>query len=205
MRFMYYQKRGTIPKMSKDDHIRISMGQSGTDRHLRIQRAIAKMQDKGVNCEWLSIKDYVDANPELGLTVEKESGLETLCRHYALNLSFKCDGLIRYKGKLYILEIKTESLYKWVTRQAPAEEHLKQVACYALVFNIPDVLFIYENRDSCDKKVFHLVHTPEDILGVKKIIDTCNKYVEDKVSPPKCTDKRGCGWCIYQKTCKGDK
>ena len=205
LRSMYYQARKFPLDDLEDDHIRIALGESGTDRHLRLQKIVSKMKDSGFDCEWLDVGQYVQNHPELELKITGKDEFETLCYSVKYNLSFKCDGLICYRGHLYILEIKTESLHKWMGRKAPSEDHLNQIKCYSLCLGISDIMFIYENRDNCVKKsyVFHVEDFMKD--EIIKRIDECNGYVNRCISPPKVDNKRYCTYCNYKKRCKGDK
>lgn len=205
LRSMYYQARKFSLDDVGDDHIRIALGESGTDRHLRLQKIISKMQDFGFNCKWLDVSKYVEQHPELHLKVTGKDEFETLCYSSKYNLSFKCDGLISYQGQLYILEIKTESLHKWIGRKAPSEDHLNQIKCYSLCLGIPDIMFIYENRDNCVKKSY-VFHVEENMkTEIVERINECNGYVQRCISPPKVENKRYCTYCDYKKRCKEDK
>ena len=205
MRCMYYLAKQIIPIDVKQDAIRISAGQSGTDRHDRIHKTIMSMESMGKDCKWLNVADYIKDHPELDLEVVSQNGNETHCHSKKYNLSFLCDGLIIYKGHLYILEIKTEGLSKWLGRNCPSEYHENQVTCYSLCFNIRDILFVYENRDNCVKKAFIYEVTEDRIESVKKLISDCNGYVDRGCTPPKTTVKYNCTYCDYKQYCKQDK
>lgn len=205
LRNMYYQVCKFPVDETKDDHIRIALGESGIDRHLRLQKVISKMSSFGFDCEWLDVAKYVESRPDLDLKITGKDEFETLCYSPKYNLSFKCDGLIKYRNELYILEIKTESLHKWIGRKGPSEDHLNQIKCYSLCLNIPKIMFIYENRDNCVKKSY--VYTVEDDMKIEILnrINECNGYAERHVCPPKVDTKRYCVYCDYKKRCKGDK
>ena len=113
---------------------------------------------------------------------------------------------IKYKGKYYILEIKTESSYKWRERTYVDDSHIQQAIAYSLNLCINDVLFLYECRDLCSKKCY--LYTVTDKLR-KEVLDTiksCDDYVSIGVVPmkPQTVSKKTCQYCQYRKSCKMD-
>ena len=65
------------------------------------------------------------------------------------------------------------------------------------------VIFIYENRDNCDKKDY-LFEVPQAMIEkVEGIINYVNECVSHKTLPPKEFDK--CNYCKYKgECCKND-
>ena len=47
------------------------------------------------------------------LEIVGQSGMECKLYHKKLNMSFMCDGIIKYKSKYFIFEFKTETANKW--------------------------------------------------------------------------------------------
>lgn len=178
--------------------------QSGTDRHCRIQEAISSMKKIGIDCEYIDVETYIKGHNLPHLKVVSKENFETKLRHTGLNLSFMCDGIVYYKGHYYILEIKTETVYKFQSRQGVDESHLPQASSYALSFEIDDVLFLYENRDTCDKKVFLLQVQPDMKMDIVSKIETCDQYVSALTPPPKPKDvsKKTCTYCNYKTICQ---
>ena len=115
-----------------------------------------------------------------------------------------CDGIVKYKGQYYILEIKTESSYKNTCRKEIAKEHYNQAITYSICLGINKVLFLYENRDNCDKKAFILEVTEEMKNSVFLKIKECNEYVEKLITPPKPKEvsKYACTYCSYISLCR---
>ncbi len=139
------------------------------------------------------------------MEVVRQDGFETLIYHKSLNMRFKCDGIIRYKGQYFILEIKTESIYKWQNRQGIAEEHIAQGTSYATAFGVNKVMFLYENRDMCGKKAYILEVTNDmkmDLVIGK--IEEADYYVKRLVPPPKPEDlpRNTCTYCPYKTECR---
>lgn len=67
------------------------------------------MQECGKDCVWVKPSDWIKQNKLDYLEVKDEGEFETLLYDTRYNIRFKCDGIIRYKGTYYILEIKTET------------------------------------------------------------------------------------------------
>ena len=66
-------------------------------------------------------------------------------------------------------------------------------------------MFLYENRDNCDKKAFVLEVTDDmkyDYIISK--IEECDRYVKRLIPPPKPEDvsKKTCQYCNYKTSCR---
>lgn len=203
IRQSYYQLTGTVPDNIDQNYTIIGICNSGTDIHLRIQTAVSKMKELGMECEYVNVAEYVRTHELTNLDVISQQGMETKLYHNALNMSFLCDGIIKYRGHYYILEIKTESSYKFMNRKAVDPSHYNQATAYSIAFGINDVLFIYINRDVLDMKAFLFTPTNEmkqDLIGY---IEVCNEYIKSFKIPPKPDNvaKKTCGYCIYKDRC----
>lgn len=204
IRNMYFQITGAPIANTGTSSELVGICESGTDRHIRIQDAVAAMKENNIDCEYVNVADYVR---EHGLTdrlnIVSQQGNETKLYHKTLNMSFLCDGIIRYKGKYYILEIKTETSNKYWDQNDVRPEHKLQGIAYSVAFDIDNVIFLYENRDNCSKKAF-MFHVTDDMKQdlVGKITE-CDLYVKNQVVPPKPEiDKKTCAYCSYADICK---
>lgn len=206
LRNMYYQVTGQQPDPSNSNACLVGICESGTDRHERIQNAVALMKENGMNCEYIDVGEYVKSRNLDYLDIVSKQGNETKLYHKELNISFLCDGIIRYKGHYYILEIKTESIYKWQSRTGVADEHTTQATAYSTALDIDEVLFVYINRDNCDMKAYLYTVTGEMKMEFVAIIDTCNSYVAKLTPPPKPLEitKKMCNYCGYKRQCQKD-
>lgn len=205
-RELYYIVTGVEAPPERREPQNIDICNSGTDRHLRIQNNVMKMKDMGYDCEWLDVEEYLKEHPVEGTTVVKDRNCnETRCQNSKYNLYFSCDGLIRYNGELYILEIKTESTFKFSGQVEPYKHHIAQATAYAFGLGISKIMFLYENRDICNKKTFVVEVTDEmkQTLVVDKI-NYVQSFVETKTPPPKSTDKGDCTYCDYKSRCRRD-
>ena len=203
IRNMYFQIEGREPEKNPQAYTSVGILETGTDRHLRIQAAVADMRKNGFDCDYLNVTDYLLEHPELSdIQVVKSLGVETLCYNTRYNISFACDGLIRYKNKYYIIEFKTEGSYKFDSRIGVDPSHYNQASAYSLSFGINDVLFIYIDRNTLKMKCFLLPVTDTMRERIISKIEQCNKYLERKVIPPKDkVDYKICAWCQYKNYC----
>ena len=204
IRNMYFQMTGAECEGDRASSELIGICESGTDRHDRIQKAVMAMKENNIDCEYIDVAQYVRTH---GLTdrldIVSQQGNETKLFNKEYQMSFLCDGIIRYKGKYYILEIKTETSNKFWDRTNVNPGHLNQGTAYSVSLDIDDVLFLYECRDTCNKKAY-MLHVTDSMKQdlIYKILE-CNGYVERNVPPPKPElDKKTCAYCSYSQLCK---
>lgn len=204
----YYQIMQTTLDGGKSSFNMIGICNSGSDIHVRVQTAVMQMEYNGIDCEWIDVETYIKENNLDYLIVREKKGTETKLydTRYGTYISFMCDGIIKYKGKYYILEIKTESSHKWYGRDGVDPKHYNQAISYSNSFGIDTVLFMYVERDLLNIKVFEfpvsdamrtdLVHFIKDVQG----------YVERQIVPPKDPKlpTNQCRYCGYITQCKKD-
>lgn len=203
-RAMVYQVLGYEPDNGRASYQLEGICESGTDRHIRIQKAIENMSKVlNIDCEYINVADFVKQRNLDYLEIRGQSGMETKLYHKDFNMSFMTDGIIKYKGKYFVFEFKTETADKFYQRKDIDPKHYNQATAYALAFKLDKVLFIYENRNTCDKKAFIKEVTQEmkDTLIAK--LQYCNSFVEKNEIPPKPVnlDKRNCRYCGYHSYC----
>lgn len=205
LRSMYFQRVGQPVEDPGASACLVGICETGSARHIHIQSYIDRMKEIGVDCEYIDVDKYIEDNKLEHLQVVEKKGMETKVFHKDLNISFLCDGIIKYHGEYYIFEFKTESTYKWTARSAIADEHIPQGTAYSLCFNIDRVLFVYENRDNCDKKAYLLTVTDDmkfDLIVSK--IEECDQFVSKLIVPPKSkeTPRKACDYCNYKTACR---
>lgn len=199
-RNIYFQLIGEELDNKKSSFNLIGIEESGTDRHIRLQTDIINMITNGIDCEYVDIEDFVKQRNLTDIEIVEKSGIETKCYNKKYNISFLTDGIIKYKGKYYILEIKTETSRKFWDHDYVRKEHIAQGVTYYISFGINQVMYLYENRDNLDKKAYVLNITEdmvEEILDVMNDVNYCilNKTIPDKQVSNKCT------YCDYTKAC----
>ena len=206
IRNMYFQIVGAEMDEGLPDADFVGICESGTARHEYIQNYVSKMKKYDIDCEYVDVSEYIKEHKLTHLIVVKKMGYETKLKHTTLNISFLCDGIIKYKGKYYILEIKTEASQKWYKREGVDPKHFAQATTYSLSLEIDDVMFLYENRNLCGKKVY-ILHVTDDMkndLVISKI-EACDEYVRRiKVPPmPVGYPNNSCNYCKYKRVCSG--
>lgn len=206
IRASYYQIMGVEPDESSSSYTMVGICNSGTDIHVRVQTAVAEMKENGIDCEYLDVADFVKSRELDNLEIKEKNGMETKLYHKRLNMSFMCDGIIRYKDKYYILELKTESSYKFMNRHDVDPSHYNQGTAYSLAFGLDNVLFVYISRDILDMKAFMFNVTNEMRSHLVDYIDECDSYVRRQIAPPKPENvlKKTCSFCGYKTQCKKD-
>ena len=204
IRQSYYQLVGVKPDETQQSYTIIGICNSGTDIHERIQKAVAGMVGNDMDCEYVDVAGYVLSRGLSDIDIVSKQGMETKLYNSKYNISFLCDGIIKYKGRYYILEIKTESSYKWSNRTAVDPGHYNQATAYSLSLGINDVLFVYINRDIFDMKSYLFTVTDDMKQQLVAYILECDKYLEDKVTPPKpyLVAKKTCEYCMYKNLCR---
>lgn len=206
LRAMYYKRLGVDIPVGTAGYSMVGICNSGSDHHNRIQTAIARMKENGFECEYIDVADYVRSRGlDEYLDIVEKCGNETKLYDRNKHISFLCDGIIKYQGRYYIVEFKTEASFKWQSRKGVDPKHHNQAITYSLELGIDDVIFIYINRDIVDYKVYLFTVTDEDRNRIIELIDICEIFVTHKELPPKPDiPERICRYCAYQELCKGD-
>lgn len=207
IRNMWFQVTGAEPDNTRSSYTGIGICNAGSDIHSRVQLAITQMKENDIDCEYIDVESYINAYELNYLQVKEKYEHETKLYHTKLNMSFMTDGIIRYKGQFYVLEIKTETSGKFFSRQGVDPKHFDQATAYSIAFRLDDVIFLYISRDNLDMKafMFHVTgEMKENLLGK---ITECDGYKDRMIMPPKPEDlpKGVCTYCGYLGLCKGDR
>lgn len=203
-RNMLYQVTGADAGEEKDTNELIGICESGEDRHIRLQNAIKNMPD----WEFCSVSEYVNSRHLQDLEVVLEEQNETLIFNKKLNMRFKCDGILRYKGQYFILEIKTITSREFWKLDRVLDKHIPQAVAYSNNFGIDTIIFLYENRDNCSKKAFRIDITEEMRQKQLELIAQCEEAkAEGKlIAIPQDLDKTViCKYCKYKILCRKEE
>ena len=115
------------------------------------------------------------------------------------------NGILEYKNRYYILEIKSSEYSSWGNLTNPKPEHIDQIKMYSAILGIKDALAFYVERQYGGLKCFELNFKQSEIDSVydriNKIVDCVNKNI-----CPEPLNKND-SWCkpnrcIYFNTCK---
>lgn len=209
IRNMYFQIIGAEQDYSESQYTLVGICNSGSDIHQRIQQSVIDMVTNGMDCEYINVANYVRSRELTHLNIVKEPDFEhgdyeTKLFDTSRTVSFLCDGIIKYKSKYYILELKTESTSKFMDRKGVDPKHYMQGTAYSTMLGIDEVIFVYINRDVLSMKSFLFVPTDEQKADFEGRILTCDTYVKQNQVPP-MPDNSGpklCNYCNYKAVCK---
>lgn len=206
IRNMYYQIMGVEPEKEGSSYNLVGICNSGTDIHVRTQQAIMDMKKNDIDCEYVDVAEFVRSRNLDRLEVVSHVGMETKLWHKDLNMSFMCDGIIKYRGHYYILELKTETSNKFFMRKGVDPKHYNQGTAYSIAFGLDDVIFVYISRDTLDMKSF-MFHVTDDMKQelTAKILE-CDSFVEKSEVPSKPAEinVKLCNYCPYKGQCNKD-
>lgn len=202
MRLMYFDKIQATKDTGVCEYSEARIPETGTASHEAIQYYVSKMQNCGIDCVWIDVEEYIKGNNLDYLEIKSKKQFETKLYDTRYDISFMCDGIIKYKSKYYILEIKTETDFKGSNRDSADENHRKQSVCYSLCLGINDILWLYEERNFCTPKTFHTVVTEQEKADLLLIFETVENAVKEMIPPEKPQVKKCCQYCAYTGECK---
>ena len=183
-RINWFRIRGVEPDAIKKVDVALDFtAQLGTACHEMIQRRLSEK----LGTDWLSVEDHLKevslSRPEYVYNTE-QSGYETkveLIKPYPV--TFAVDGLIMWKGKKYLVEIKTSEFSTFNDLVEPKPRHIDQIKCYATILNLSNVLVIYMDRQYGDIKCFELNMTASDERYVWDKMQRIVDAVESNLAP----------------------
>ena len=191
-RKMWFRLRGTEPDQPKQvDRVLNFTAEIGTACHKIIQSNLKQaLQD-----DWIDVKQYLEENPvpfKYNLEQDADS-LETKIEFFNPPIRFACDGIVRWKGKLYLLEIKTSEYSSFDELTDPKSEHIMQVKCYATLLGLSGVIFMYQDRQYGSIKVYEYFVSEND----KQVVLDTMKYVQEMVDANLAPEplSKGDKWC----------
>lgn len=202
MRIMYFDAIQAPHDPSVPDYNGVRICETGSASHESIQGYVSRMREAGIDCDYVDVGDYVRDHHLDYLIIKNKRGFETKLFDTRYNLSFLCDGIIKYKGKYFILEIKTETDSKGFNRKEADPVHINQVTAYSLSLQLNDVMWIYEERNFCEPKVYHSVITDDMRTALIMRIETVDQAVKDMIPPEKPTSGKWCNYCAYKSLCR---
>ena len=111
-RSSYYQIMGEKPDETPNTFNSIQIQNSGSDIHERVQNAVSLMQTNNIPCEYIDVAWFVEHRKLTDLVIREKHGFETKLYNKKYNMSFMCDGIIRYNNHYYIHRyIRNNTLY----------------------------------------------------------------------------------------------
>lgn len=201
-RQVYFDKIEAPMDSKLTDYSDARISETGTNSHENIQNYVSQMIKYGKDCEFVDVETYVKEHKLDYLEIKSKKQFETKLYDTRYDLSFLCDGIIKYKGKYYILEIKTETDNKGIYRDSADPHHTNQSVAYSLALGINDIMWLYEERNFCVPKTFHTVVTQEQRAKLLMFFETVEQAVKDMKPPVKCNSAKTCNFCMYKQECR---
>lgn len=190
-RWSWFRLRGSKPEKPEVDTTLNFTAEIGTACHRIIQTNLQNL----LRDDWIPVKNHIQSIdfPYKYTLQEDENGLESLVEIEDPPIRFACDGIIQINGTRYLLEIKTSEYSAWNDLLEPKPHHIDQVKCYATLLNLPNVLFVYQDRQYGGLKCFEITVSYPDMLMVKerfeRVVDLAKKNLVPEPLP------RGDKWC----------
>ena len=210
LRNMYFTRTRASTDPETSEYNAIGMADTGTARHEYLQKALLNLQKLGYDWKYLNVADYVQEKQKYGkcrsLIVKGTQGAETHLIDTTLNLSFRCDGIVRRisTNEDFLWEFKNVVSFKYnQLKDHCLEQHHNQVICYCTVLDLDKAFVMYENRDVCSLEVPEVFEVTQDMKNwLCNYISECEGYVERMIAPPKTEETKNCRWCPYKGICR---
>lgn len=211
-RQMYYMRKGVKEDEQTISYNAISIAQTGTDRHNDIQNALIQLNElKSSDWLYIDVGDYVEEYKKRGMCQDLEmtnrKGNECHFIDNRLNLSFMCDGILYHKSEdeYYLFEFKNQASKKAAYKTCIDPDHINQVVCYSLSFNLNKVIMLYEDRDICNLYCPPVVNITDSMKdNMEKLLLQTEEMVENNYLPKMVSNPSICKWCKYKTQCEKD-
>lgn len=205
-RVSWFRLRGVQPDSIKQpDRTLQFTADVGTACHSMIQSILST----ALKDNWINVADYVKDNSDkytdYNWSIESKGYESMIDMKYPYPVRFACDGLVRFQGKFYLLEIKTSEFASWNDLMSPKPKHLDQIKTYSMLLKIPDVLFMYQDRNYGGIKCFQFLVDESEQNKIRDKMDHVMESVESMIAPEglpygdaDCT----ASMCPYYNKCK---
>lgn len=152
--------------------------------------------------DWVEVPDFLKEHPIPYEYKLETAGLETRVAISDPPIRFACDGIIKWKGNTYLLEIKTADYASFADLTDPKSVHLDQIACYSAILNLPDVLVIYQDRQNGDIKCYEKHIASDTLDSVIATMRDIQKMAQCNLAPDKLpSGDYMCNNCEYKVKC----
>lgn len=183
----------------------IGICESGTFIHEMVQSKAVKLD----GWEYVNVAEYV-REKNLNLEILKECDFEkgeyeTKLYSNKYNIRFLADGILKYKNKIFILEIKSISGSKFYTTKDVPSHYKTQAISYSKLLGIPSVLFLFVDRDLFNMKTFLYTPTEQERMDWDANLSYVTYCIENNIVPAKQEiakkDRKFCQYCDYRNVC----
>lgn len=204
-RVSWFRLRGVEPEQETTvDRTLNFKAQIGTACHKIIQETLSeKLGDN-----WIDPEHYITkhvAKPGWIFSCNKTDFETQVEITEPVPIKFAPDGIIFWKDKYWLLEIKTSEYNSFEKLTDPKPEHIDQIKCYATILNIQDALVLYQDRLFGELKCFEVHITEEDMTQIWGMFKEVQDDVIKNIAPPKLpTGDKHCtpSICRYYNRCK---
>ena len=201
-RISWFRLRGVKPDPATPDPTLEFTAQVGTACHRIIQQRLSSAE----GIEWLSVDEWLRAHSMLlDYSVKREGYEQQIECFNPFPIRFACDGLIRFKDEVYLLEIKTSEFSSFQDLIEPKDKHMDQIRCYAALLNVSKALVLYQDRNYGSIKCFEIVISDAEKEATLSKMKNVMELVEANIAPeklpkgdPDCTPSM----CPYYEVCK---
>ena len=201
-RISWFRLRGVQPEQELivDKALNFT-AQIGTACHHNIQELLSQRLGK----DWIDVETFMKSEERPYEYSCVKNGYETLIEIKNPPVRFAPDGIIFYKGKYRLLEIKTSEYSSFDKLTAPKAQHIDQIKCYCTLLNLHDALVIYQDRQYGNLKCYEVTITDQDMEQIKDMFIEVMLCVENNIAPPKLpAGDHHCSpsMCRYYNKCK---
>ena len=189
-RISWFRLRGVAPEQEVEvDRSFNFTAKIGTACHRIIQEQLAEQ----LGDDWLDVEEYLNSMERPYKYTCTKSGMETNVEIEEPAIKFSPDGLLRFKDKIYLLEIKTSEYGSFNELEAPKPHHIDQIKCYATLLNVKDVLVLYQDRQYGGMKCYELHISAGDMQMVWDMFKEVQDCVKNNIPPARLP--KGDKWC----------
>jgi len=100
-----------------------------------------------------------------------------------LRLVGKRDGKLIIKGKEYLIEIKSMNTFQFKKLREPTPGHLVQFNLYMLMSGCKEGIFIYEDKNTQDTKMFKVSYNSSNLATELSVLEEANKAIDENRIP----------------------
>lgn len=201
-RVSWFRLRGVAPeKEIVVDRALNFTAKIGTACHQNIQEVLSKK----LGADWIDVDDYLKSHKTDYEYKCIKNGYETQVEIFKpVPIKFAPDGIIFWKGKYWLLEIKTSEYSSFDKLSAPKPHHLDQIKAYATLLGIHNVLVLYQDRMYGNLKCYSVNVTDKDMEQIWCMFNEVLDCVDKNIAPPKPDNTRYCtpSYCRYYNKCK---
>lgn len=201
-RISWFRLRGVQPdKITNPDRTLNFSAEVGTACHQVIQDRLAHCDE----IEWLHVNQFLSEHSDYDYDVSQNGYEQQIELRKPFPIRFACDGLIRFRGHIYLLEIKTSEFSSFQELVEPKPKHMDQIKCYAAILDVSNVLVLYQDRAYGELKCFEIVISDIEKQQIRDKMTHVMDLVEAQIAPdklPKGDPDCNANMCPYFQKCK---